>query len=984
MGLDTVDNGRGRRLRRTRWLTFLSIFVAWAFGPVVSAMGQAGRAETNLRNLAANAVITASGALNHAYHPRHVADGVIPEQGCRQDTEAAWCLPQAVAAKAWLRLQWPEPVPVACIVYWGRTAWLDNENFAACEVLTDLDAAPLISRALARGPSPQVMILPDAIRMRSVILRFPSHYGGPNPGAAEIGVFATVPTIAELEAYPDRPWQLAPNVLQSIRRGDYGFTRLLAVQRRELNPTHVYTYHQESLLPGGGLWIHDFSRAPVETRRILDSSEGVILDAQVHYDGGTILFSWKRTMEDFFQLYTIGIDGGDLRQLTRHPSNNFNACWLPDGGIVFLSDRKPAFAYCWQTTTPILWRCNGDGGEPTRISANYLNDFTPSVMQDGRVLYSRWEYVDRPAIPIQSLWSINPDGTMLQGVFGNRVLSPATFMDAREIPGGQGRILCTLTAHNGPCRGAIGLIDPRQGANSQAGIVNLTPEVKIGQVNKGDGNSVRGPYLHPWPLDEQWYLVSRAGSIQLRDYAGRYTEVLLPRQGVLGFYNPQPVQPRRREYLIPSRENAESVGDWAVVMMQDVYSGLGAAAPRGTIKQIAVIQEVEKPLGISPERRAFGFQFPVVSCGATYAPKKVWGHATVDPDGSAHFKVPAQQPIYFLPLDAEGRAVQRMRTFTHLMPGETQSCVGCHAERNDAVPVAGSMTAARRPAEPLQEPEWGLRGFSYAHIVQPVWDRHCIDCHGRQDPAAGLDLTGDRTDFFNVSYEHLVRKGTSSEPWWIGGVGGTFRASRYTSWIPTYNGQEANILEIAPGRWGARASRLAAVIRDGHRDEQGVARVELADWERRRVYAWLDLNCPYYGTSDSNYRHLRGCRQQLPPDFTIMMKDVGARRCAACHEKAGTDENWVFGLPNSFYVRIDSPELNSFLRAPLARAGGGSQKCGAAVFADTDDPDYRRLLQSFTVLQEQLHRNPRVDMVPPGDPLSACSPSRRDVSCSQP
>jgi len=132
-----------------------------------------------------------------------------------------------------------------------------------------------------------------------------------------------------------------------------------------------------------------------------------------------VLFSWKRTMSDFFQLFAIDIGGQDLRQLTRHNSNNFNACWLPDGGIVFLSDRKPAFAYCWKTTTPILWRCNGDGTDPERLSANYLNDFTPSVMQNGRVLYSRWEYVDRPAIPIQSLWSINPDGTMLQGVFGN-------------------------------------------------------------------------------------------------------------------------------------------------------------------------------------------------------------------------------------------------------------------------------------------------------------------------------------------------------------------------------------------------------------------------------------------------------------------------------------------------------------------------------------------------------------------------------------
>ena len=961
---------REQRSKRTRYAILLTLLLWVSSGSILST-GKAATTAAKLCNLAERANITASGALNDSYHPRHIADGAIPEQGCRQDVDAAWCLPRDRADDAWLRLEWQEPVQVASIVYWGRTAWLDNENFSACDVLIEPDREPLVSRELQRGSSPQVIVLPEPVQARKLTLRFPRHYGGPNPGASEIGVFATVPTAAELEAYQYGQRRLAPEVLQSLRAGAYGFTRLLVVQRRELNPTHVYTYHQESLAPGGGLWVRDFAGEPGQMRKILDSTDGVILDAQLHYDGRTVLFSWKRTMDDLFQLYTIDINGDDLRRLTGHPSNNFNACWLPDGGIAFLSDRKPAFAYCWKTTTPILWRCNGDGSEPTRLSANYLNDFTPSVMQDGRILYSRWEYVDRPAIPIQSLWSINPDGTMLQGVFGNRVLSPATFMDAREVPGGKGRILCTLTAHNGPCRGAVGLIDPGRGANSQAGIENLTPEVAIGEVGKGNGNSIRGPYLQPWPLDERRYLVSRAGSVQLRNYSGQLAETLLWRRGPLGFYNPQPVRPRQREALVLSAKNAESMGDWAVVMMQDVYIGLGTAVPRGTIKQIAVVQEVEKPLSISPDQRAFGFQFPVVSCGATYAPKKVWGYASVEPDGSAHFQVPARQPIYFLPLDAEGRAVQRMRTFTHLMPGETQSCVGCHADRNDAASLTGTMTAAQRPAQPLREPEWGLRGFSYARIVQPIWDKHCTDCHGSRDPAAGLDLSGDRTDFFNVSYEHLVRKGTSSEPWWIGGVGGVFRASRYTSWIPTYNGQEANILEIAPGRWGAKASLLATVIGNGHPDEQGVVRVNLSDWEKRRVYAWLDLNCPYYGTSDSNYRHLRGCRQQLPRSFPAVMKDVGARRCASCHTKAGQDDNWIFTLPDNFYIRIDSPERNNFLQAPLARSAGGTQKCGQAVFADTDDEDYRRLLQCFAELHQQLRQNPRVDMLPPED---LCTP----------
>ena len=213
-----------------------------------------------------------------------------------------------------------------------------------------------------------------------------------------------------------------PATLAKLRAGDFGFTKILLTQRKPINSSHVYTYHSEGLRPGGGLWVCDFSGGEPKLRKILDSSEGEILDANLHYDGETVLFSWKRAMKQPFQLFTVKVDGSELTQLTWDESNNFNACWLPDGGIAFLSDRKPAFAYCWKTTTPILYRCDRSGADLVRLSANYLNDFTPSVLSDGRIVYSRWEYVDRPAIPIQSLWAINPDGTKVTGLFGNRGL----------------------------------------------------------------------------------------------------------------------------------------------------------------------------------------------------------------------------------------------------------------------------------------------------------------------------------------------------------------------------------------------------------------------------------------------------------------------------------------------------------------------------------------------------------------------------------
>ena len=800
---------------------------------------------------------------------------------------------------------------------------------------------------------------------------------------APISLFVLSVIVALLAMYtsPADAYAVSENALavDPAKVRSLGFTKILMLQRQESNSSHVYTYHQESLAPGGGLWICDLSSDKPVMTKIFDSSEGEIIDLNLHYDGQTILFSWKPRMSDFFQLYTIDLSGNNLTQLTFDPSNNFNGCWTSDGGIVFLSDRKPAFAYCWNTTTPILWRCNRDGSGQKRISANYLNDFTPSVLADGRILYSRWEYVDRPAIPIQSLWTMFPDGTQVSGFFGNRVLSPATFMDARGIPGREGQVLCVLTAHNGPCRGAIGIIETNHGPNAQKGITNITPEVSIDPVDVGDGNNVNGPYLNPFPLDDNYYLVSKRGEIQLRDYSIKEIYCIVP-PAEMGFYNPQPIRTRPMEQLIPSMltEVAENNSEqqWASLYMQDVYVGLEGYVERGEIKKIAIVQEVEKPVSINPNLRAFGFQFPVVSAGATYAPKKIWGYADVEADGSAHFMVPALEPIYFLPLDEEGRAVQRMRTFTHLMPGEKQGCIGCHADRNTISPSNAGIRAKAliRAPQQLTEPEWGVTGFCYSSLIQPIWDNNCIQCHGHSNPAAGLELTNDKTDFFNISYENLVRKGTSAEEFLEGEKNGRFAESKYTSWIPTYNGQEANILRITPGEWGAKASLLANVIRKEHKDGTGKERIKLTDYEKKLIYTWLDLNVPYYPTSSSNYEQNRGCRQMIPTGLNELFAEVAKAKCIACHNQKGAEQ--FFSYPGNFALRIDHPELNPILMAPLAVSAGGSGKCSTVVFKDRDDPDYKRLINTFKEMQQKLHTIPRMDMIG----IYECLPAEREAN----
>ncbi|NCO37632.1 MAG: hypothetical protein COZ06_09680 [Armatimonadetes bacterium CG_4_10_14_3_um_filter_66_18] len=882
------------------------------------------------KNHALEARVTVSSEYSDQYLGRLAVDGQIPEPFSNGDVGKAWAVKGSEANnQATFALEWDKPVDVAEVVYYGRTAVLVEECWKDFELWLDADERPAAKGTFELGSGAQPIKLTPR-KVRKVTLKFLSSYGGPNPGAAEIQVLDREPPEGFLSEFKrggwDRPEE-SPELAQLVSERRLGFDKLLLIERKELNPSHVYTACCEGFQPGGGLYVLSPPTPDGELTRLVDSPEGQILDCDVSFDAKEILFSWRRTASDTYHLYRINADGSGLTQLTEGPHHNYNACWLPDGGIAFCSTRATVFALCFVTPSGVLYRMDRDGSNVTRLSANYVNDFTPSVLDDGRLLYSRWEYVDKPAIPIQSLWTLNPDGTELSAFYGNRVLSPASFLEARAIPGTE-KVLCTLTAHNGPIRGGVGVVDRSRGDNAQDALVNLTPKVDIGRVDQGSGNQVNGPFESPYPLDAERFLVSGKGNVFVGDYSGRWA-LLKPRADGLGFYNPQPLRPRPAPPVIAHDPKPTEPGEAALLLL-DVYNGLEPQVQRGTIKQIAVVEEVAKPLRTAV--LGFGFQRPVISCGATYAVKKVWGYAKVEPDGSAHFRVPTGLPLYFEALDATGQAVQRMRSFTHFMPGEKRSCVGCHEHRNETPRSRKAAAASRNPQE-LEPPEWGAGNFDYSTIVQPVLDKHCAKCHSGVNAPRRLDLSGGKTDWFSVSYDCLTRG--------------------YVSWIDTRNGQEANILQIAPNAWGSPASKLTERLLSGHPDQQGMDRIHLDDASRRRLFAWIDLNVPYYGTYEMAYPDAEGGRRLYPQDLDAKLSDVSQRRCASCHQG---------GLPSSGFIRLTDPEPNDFLVAPLSRAAGGRQSCGKPIFETTADPDYQALLTLIGPTRTLLAERPRMDM----------------------
>jgi len=967
------------------------------YGVLVTAALAAGPV-----NIAPKAKVAANSEYSRDYLARWAIDGKIPAAECKQDTRQAWCVRGAdTKCTGEFSLTWPKPVEVAEIVYFGRTGQIMQECFKDYEVYLDGAPAPAARGTFAMRHGPQRIRLPKATVRKIRIAFLSAHTTSNNPGASEIAVFAASPSDKQLRAMMTPPRERtaeATAMREDLLAGRLGFKDILLVKRYPLNISHVYVYHVEGFRKGGGLYVFTPDANGGKLRRLVDSTDGMITTADLSYDGKQIVFAWKRGglvmcrpiahIEDIdrsvsdnnYQVFRVNIDGTGLTQLTSGTHNNLDPCWLPDGGIAFISDRKPAYAYCYVVTSPVVYRMQSDGSKQKRLSANYLMDFTPSVLNDGRIIYTRWEYVDRAACPIQSLWALNPDGTGLTGVYGNRVISPGTFMDAQPVPG-TNTIIATATNHNGPCRGGIVVIDPSKGANAPEAVTLVTPEIDIYRPGGVYGNGLRGPYEKPFALGDEKFLVANNGTLELRDFDGHAATLLRP-QGGMGFYSAQPVRPTPlppiltggmmdERVLLPSDGSVS--GAWATIFMHDVHNGLEPHVRRGQIKRIAVVQEVEKSThtpqnNLRPDGRGmrniavFGFQFPLVSCGATYAAKKLWGFADVKADGSATFKVPSEVPIYFMALDAEGRALQRMRSFTHLMPGEVQGCVGCHADRNAVAPQLGARLNMREEPQELAPPEWGAVGFSYAHIVQPVFDRYCTKCHNERTSPAGVDLSGDKTDFFNVSYDILARTGTQAETRWrnhgspIGPRGDAQRGeSPYASWIWTINGAGHNVLEIAPGRWGSPASKLAEIIRSGHPDADGKRRVDVADADRRKVYLWLDLNVPYYGTSSSNHKTRLGSRRMYPAQLDATLKEVASRRCAECHTKGKK-------ISRKFYTRMLKPANNNFMLAPLAKAAGGTQRCGKAIFKSKDDPDYRKLLETFKPLQKLLADRPRADM----------------------
>ncbi|MBE7558001.1 PD40 domain-containing protein [bacterium] len=680
---------------------------------------------------------------------------------------------------------------------------------------------------------------------------------------------------------------------------------------------------------------------------LLEDRQGSIRDPQVHYDGRKILFSYRKGGTDHFHLYEIGADGGNLRQLTDGPFDDIEPTYLPDGGIMFASSRCRRWVNCWFSQVAVLYRCDADGGGLHPVSANIEHDNTPWPLPDGRVIYQRWEYVDRSQVSYHHLWSMNPDGTGQMIYFGNQ--RPRTvILDAKPIPGSDNEVVAVFSPGHGKKEhnGVVTIVSPKTGPDTWESARSLHP-----------GDDFRDPY----PLSPDCFLVAQGPRLVVMNGKGELQEIYrLPTEEALAgmeCHEPRPLASRPRERILPSRVHLDQSTGRRI--LADVYNGRRMeGVRRGEIRKLLVLETLPKPVNYS------GGMEPL-SLGGTFTLERVLGTVPVEADGSAYMELPALRSLFFVALDENNNSVKRMQSFFSVMPGETGSCAGCHEQRTRAPvnPGRGALLALQRPPSRIEPVPHIPDVFDFPRDIQPILDRHCLRCHDYERRSGGVVLSGDRGPMYSQSYVALT-------------VTRQFADGR--------NRQTGN---LPPRAIGSSASPLLSKLAGSHHDVRASSR------ELDMVRYWIETGAPYPGTyaalgsgivSLNPLGGLNRADQEWPEARAA--RAVMARRCDSCHEAVRPLPHFISDdrrdlprdsdrRPLSYHLafNLSRPHNSLLLRAPLAKSAGGYGACllparkgstgdDRAVFQSTGDPDYRTLLELCRAGQRELERIKRFDM----------------------
>jgi formylglycine-generating enzyme required for sulfatase activity len=569
-------------------------------------------------------------------------------------------------------------------------------------------------------------------------------------------------------------------------------------------------------------------------------------DLELSFDADHLMFSQSDPARPW-QVYEIDLDGSGLRQVTPDMGadvDNYDACYLPSGDVLFTSTATMVAVPCVNGGANVanLYRLSHDGTTVRQLCFDQEHNWCPTVLNDGRVLYLRWEYADLPHANSRRLFSMNPDGTSQAVYYGTSSYWPNSTFFARPIPGHPTQIVGIVTGHHGvPRMGELVLFDPQRGRSEATGALQRIPG--FGQIvervvkdNLADDSWPK--FLHPYPLGQadgkgagKYFLVSARPrpeslwGIYLVDVFDNL--LLLKEEPDHALFEPVAVAARPRPPVIPDR--IDPTRKDALVFLADIYVGPGLKGiPRGEVKSLRVLTFVYG-------YRGMGGLYGTVGMDGPWDVRRVLGTVPVAEDGSALFRIPANTPVAVQPLDHEGKALQLMRSWFTGMPGEVISCVGCHEPQNTTAPLKATLAARQAPAD-LVADAGQVRGFSFAREVQPVLDAHCITCHngtttGPRGPL--ISLRGDQP----MTVWSSKLPGRQNDDW-----GGKFtQAYAHLHRYVRHPGIESDIPTLTPMDFHADTTELVQLLRKGHHE------VRLSPEEWAPLLAWIDLNTPFHG-----------------------------------------------------------------------------------------------------------------------------------------
>ncbi len=727
------------------------------------------------------------------------------------------------------------------------------------------------------------------------------------PGAVDRRTRLTALTL-QLDAITEKTAEALYLDLRALKRdcllGDAGidFKSILCIDNPYVQGSeafHEIRHRTENCATAGGRLLILDGLGPEAPARVLvpqENTSAAFWRPDLSFDATRVLYCMKLTNEPAYHLYETGIDGTGTRQITKGAYNDLDPIYLPDNNIVFSTSRCNQFLRCGDSKFRmfILARCDREGKNIYFISANNEADFTPALLPDGRLLYTRWEYVDREVNRLQSLWTVNPDGTGASAYWGNQSYWPDMQLNARPIPGTL-RVLLQTPGHHAIYDGPLAVIDQAEGMNYPDGVYNLTPHIPWAEVGKGPADKpyrtdFQAPICYkafqtPFPVSKDLFLVSaRHGestvlandkapglfNLYLMDYDGNMELLYAGQHNIL---HAQPVRPRPRPTLIPSTvkwpgkmRTAEQKPEDGLVYSANIYEG--TKIPPGLVKALRVIEigsitfsdcagwrssmresEPYRKAGAVPMRMAQLPGSPAMSFVYDEGPKRILGTIPVESDGSVFFKLPAVRSVFFQLLDKEGRCLQTMRSFTHVMPGETRGCVGCHETTRDApspATVANSLATQRSPST-LTPPPWGDATVSFPRFVQPILDHYCIRCHGGEKPKAGLNLTHRTEPERTISWPYVLlvfgrepKDLADSVQKTIAGPLFPYHAYPNPDWkVVTQD------TVVPPMTAMSYKSKLIQIATSGKHHE-----VKVTPREEAQLVAWVDALCPYLGLEE--------------------------------------------------------------------------------------------------------------------------------------